>query len=67
MSEIISDIVVHLFDIYDGWQINIIGNIAVFIPLGIIWPFCFGKLNSVKKTAFTGFCFSLFIEISQLF
>lgn len=57
---------VHLFDVYDGWQMNIIGNISMFIPVGIIWPFCFKKLNSVWKTTLACGGFSFFIEISQL-
>lgn len=56
----------HLFDIYDGWQINIIGNILLFVPVGIIWPFCFKKLNSVGKTVLAGAGFTLLIEIIQL-
>ena len=55
-----------LFDRYDGWIINIIGNIAMFIPVGIVWPICFRKLDNIKKTVFAGICFSIFIELSQL-
>ena len=55
-----------LFDRYDGWQINIIGNIAMFIPVGIVWPICFRKLDSIKKTVFAGMVFILFIELTQL-
>lgn len=58
---------VNLFEVYDGWLVNIIGNITMFIPVGIIWPFCFDKLDSVGKTVLAGFGFTLFIEISQLF
>ena len=58
--------VVHLFDVYDGWLINIIGNITMFIPVGLIWPFCFKKLDTVGKTVLAGGGFSLFIEITQL-
>lgn len=58
--------IVHLFDVYDGWQINIIGNIAMFIPVGIVWPVCFKKLDSVGKTVLAGAGFTLFIEITQL-
>lgn len=58
--------IVRLFSAYDGWQINIIGNIAMFIPYGIIWPYCFEKLDRVWKTVLSGFAFSLLIEISQL-
>lgn len=59
--------VVHLFDIYDGWQMNIIGNITMFIPVGIVWPICFKKLDSIGKTILAGVGFSLLIEITQLF
>lgn len=58
--------IVHLFDIYDGWQMNIIGNITMFIPVGIVWPVCFKKLNTIGKAILAGAGFSLFIEISQL-
>lgn len=57
---------VHLFDVYDGWLINILGNMAMFIPVGLIWPFCFKQLNTVGKTVLAGAAFTLFIEITQL-
>ena len=56
----------HLFDIYEGWQRNLFGNIAMFIPVGLAWPFCFKKLDSIKKVVLAGFSFSLLIELSQL-
>ncbi len=56
-----------LVDRYDGWQMNIIGNIAMFIPVGIVWPICFRKLDSFKKTVLAGAGFTLFIEVTQLF
>lgn len=59
--------ILHLFDIYDGWQMNIIGNITMFIPVGIVWPICFKKLDTIGKSILAGAGFSLFIEISQLF
>ncbi|WP_296779609.1 VanZ family protein [Ruminococcus sp.] len=55
-----------LFDRYDGWLINIIGNIAMFIPLGIVLPICFHKLDNIKKTVIAGICYIIFIELSQL-
>ena len=58
--------VVHLFDVYDGWLINIIGNVAMFIPVGLVWPFCFRKLDTLGKTVLAGAGFPLFIEITQL-
>lgn len=57
---------VHLFDIYEGWQRNLFGNIAMFIPVGLAWPFCFKKLDNIPKTVLAGFGLSLFIELSQL-
>ncbi len=51
---------------YKGWQMNIIGNITMFIPVGIIWPVCFKQLDSVWKTILAGAGLSLCIEISQL-
>ena len=56
-----------LIDRYDGWLTNIIGNIAMFIPVGIVWPVCFRELDSIKKTVLAGFGFTLFIELTQLF
>lgn len=50
---------------YDGWQINIIGNVAMFIPVGIILPVCFKKLNNIFKVTLAAFGMSLIIEISQ--
>lgn len=58
--------IVHLFDVYDGWQINIIGNISMFIPVGLAWPFCFKKLDTIGKTVLAGAGLSFFIEITQL-
>jgi glycopeptide antibiotics resistance protein len=52
--------------VYDGWQINIIGNITMFIPVGLAWPFCFKKLDTIGKTVLIGAGFPLFIEITQL-
>ena len=58
--------IVHLFDTYDGWLINIIGNVTMFIPVGLVWPCCFKELDTLKKTVLWGAAFSLFIEITQL-
>lgn len=46
--------------------INVIGNTAMFIPLGIVWPVCFRQLNTHGKVIAAGVGFSLFIEILQL-
>ena len=58
--------IIHLFEEYDGWLINIIGNVTMFIPVGLVWPFCFKQLNTLKKTVLMGACFPLLIEITQL-
>ena len=58
--------IVHLFDVYDGWLINIIGNVTMFIPVGLVWPFCFQQLDTLGKTVLVGAGFPLFIEITQL-
>ena len=57
---------IHLLDVYDGWQINIIGNVTMFIPVGLVWPACFQKLDTLRKTVLAGMAFPLFIEITQL-
>lgn len=56
-----------VYERYDGWQLNIIGNITMFIPVGICWGLCFKKLNNVLKVTLAGFGYSLVIELSQLF
>lgn len=58
--------IIHMFDEYDGWLINIIGNIAMFIPVGIVWPYCFKKLDTIGKAVLAGGGLSLCIEITQL-
>ena len=58
--------IVHLFEEYDGWLINIIGNVTMFIPVGLVWPFCFKELNTLKKALLAGVCFPLLIEITQI-
>lgn len=46
--------------------INVIGNTAMFIPLGIVWPVCFKQLDSHGKVIAAGVATSLLIEILQL-
>ena len=45
--------------------INFLGNVILFIPLGLIIPLLWK--TSTKKTMLIGFCSSLFIEICQMF
>ena len=49
----------------EAW-LNLIGNTAMFIPLGIVWPIAFKGLNSHGKVIAAGAGFSLCIEILQL-
>ncbi len=59
---------VNLFDYPETKDIliNVIGNTAMFIPLGIVWPSVYKKLNTHRKVVFAGIGVSLFIEILQL-
>lgn len=59
---------IHLFDyaIYKEAILNFVGNTAMFIPLGIVWPSVFKELNTHTKVIAAGVGFSLLIEIVQL-
>ncbi len=46
--------------------LNLIGNTAMFIPLGIVWPAVFKKLNTHWKVIAAGVGVSLSIEVLQL-
>ena len=46
--------------------LNFIGNTAMFVPLGIVWPAVFRELNTHKKVIAAGVGCSLLIEILQL-
>ena len=46
--------------------INLIGNTAMFVPLGVVWPSVFRKLNTHWKVIAAGVGCSLCIEILQL-
>jgi len=60
--------IVYLFDypILREALINFIGNTAMFIPLGIVWPSVFPQLDTHKKVIAAGVGYSLLIEILQL-
>lgn len=45
------------------WQI--IGNLVMLIPFGIMLPFLFKRMQSVAFVAAAGCMFSMFIEITQ--
>ena len=46
--------------------LNLIGNTAMFIPLGIVWPTVFKKLNTHIKVICAGIGVSLCNEVLQL-
>ena len=46
--------------------LNLIGNTAMFLPLGIVWPAVFKTLNTHGKVIAAGIGVSLTIEIVQL-
>lgn len=59
---------VNLFD-YDNKRdllLNLIGNVAMFIPSGIVLPIVYKQLDTFRKVFFAGACISLCIEIAQL-
>ncbi len=58
-------------DVYhEGLQYYVIrslgGNLILLLPIGLLFPFLFAKLNNVKRILLTGFFISLFIELIQL-
>ena len=59
---------VNLFDYPEMREIliNVIGNTAMFIPLGIVWPSVYKGLDSHRKVISSGIGVSLCIEILQL-
>lgn len=46
--------------------INLIGNTAMFLPLGIVWPVVFKELNTHGKAIAAGVGVSFTIELLQL-
>ncbi len=54
-----------------GIRGNFLGNILIFIPIGLLYPLSFGSNagNSVKRfsgTVVFGLCLSLLVEMTQL-
>jgi glycopeptide antibiotics resistance protein len=51
------------------WQpfiINFLGNICIFIPIGLLFPLLWSGYNRLWKVTLMGFLISLFIETAQL-
>lgn len=63
----------HTIKMYSRWQniywanVNLVGNVVVFIPLGFLLPHTFKKLDGFFKTFFVSLLIILFIEFGQLF
>lgn len=59
---------VNLFDyeLLKELLLNLIGNTSMFIPIGVVWPIVFKKLDTHTKVIAAGVGFSLCIEILQL-
>ncbi len=59
---------VYLFDYPEMRDavLNLVGNVAMFVPLGIVWPSVFRKLNTPAKAISAGIGVTLCIEILQL-
>lgn len=45
---------------------NLIGNILMFVPVGIVFPIVYRSLDTHSKAIGAGICFSLAIELLQL-
>ena len=60
--------IVYLFDypVFREALVNLIGNTAMFLPLGIVWPSVFRQLDTHGKVIAAGAGYSLLIEIVQL-
>ena len=62
----------HTIKLYLNWNhlywstVNILGNIAVFVPLGLLLPISFRRMNFLK-TMLLSLLVILFIEFSQLY
>ena len=54
------------YEIFGEILLNLIGNTAMFIPIGIVWPACFKALDTHGKVIAAGAGLSLCIEILQL-
>jgi len=54
-------------DYYPGWQVNVFGNIILFIPVGFLFPLVFRRINTFAKAVVFGLGFTCTIEFVQLF
>lgn len=54
------------FDLWQPFLINFVGNIVMFIPVGLFLPLLWKKFNCAWRVIRVGFFLSLAIEILQL-
>lgn len=47
--------------------INVVGNIFMFIPLGLLLPILYDRFKNIKTTVIVGCYISIFIEFTQIF
>jgi glycopeptide antibiotics resistance protein len=48
-------------------SVDTVLNVILFVPLGFFLPLLYEKYNNISRVAFTGFLFSISIEIVQMF
>lgn len=53
-------------DLWQPFLINFVGNIVMFIPIGVLLPLLWKKFDRAWRTVGIGFLLSLIIEILQL-
>lgn len=58
---------INLLPFRDGFRLDSVLNMVLFMPLGFLCPLISKRYQRVKNTLFTGFGLSLTIEIAQLF
>ena len=46
---------------------NLLGNICLFLPLGILYPICGKRWRSLKSVTLLTLTFSIFLEVVQFF
>lgn len=52
---------------YHNVVINLLGNIAMFVPVGILLPLAWKRFGRLWRTGLAGLGLSIFIEITQSF
>jgi glycopeptide antibiotics resistance protein len=59
-------VLIPFLDMISG-PVDTVLNVILFIPLGLFLPLLYEKYNKINRIAFTGFLFSISIEIVQMF